>query len=124
MTDRVTRHLFKHSWTDKAILVSPTCLNHEAERLGAWLPLSQITVEETRTAFNPRFGEAPQIALIMGTIVTLSIPRWLADERKLTEDADLTRVAFECPPKGHCAHGTPMNRGCDDCAREHRVATA
>lgn len=124
MTDRVTRQLFKHSWTDKALLVSTTASSHEADRIGAWLPLSQITVEAERTAFNARFGEAPQIALIMGTVVTLSIPRWLAEERKLTEDADLTHVVFECPEKGRCPHGVGLNRQCDDCMAEHRRATA
>lgn len=118
------RRLWLNSWTDKALLVSTSPSSHEADRIGSWLPLSQITVDARETAFNARFGEAPQIALIMGTVVTLSIPEWLAEKHRLTEDADLSGVTFTCPPKGHCAHGTPMNHACDDCAAEHRRATA
>lgn len=122
MTDRVTRTLFKHSWTDKAVLVSPTASNHDAERLGAWLPLSQIIVEAERTGYNPHFGEHPGVALIMGTVITVSIPRWLADARKLTTDAE--GYSLDCPDKGRCPHGEPINRQCDDCVAEHKRATA
>lgn len=74
--------LWLHSWTDKALLVSPSFISHTAERKGAWLPLSQIkqlkreTVElKTKT---------------LKTQVTLDIPQWLIDKNKqlLAEDRD------------------------------------
>lgn len=115
------RHLFQHAETTAAILVSTTPLYHEAERRGAWLPLSQISVVERRMAFNPSFGQRPETALILGTVVTVDAPDWLLDDRGLTADADVLEGAFARPL---CPHGDPLTKPCRDCVREHQEATA
>ena len=124
MSAPVTRRLFIHAETDKAVLVSPKASYHGAERDGGWLPRSQIEIRERRVAFNPQFGEAPQIALILGTVVDLTAPGWLLESRRLTENAPVPDDWFECPEKGRCPHGLGLNLQCDDCVAEHRRATA
>lgn len=88
MSAPVRRRLFLHSWTDKALLVSPDASNHSAERLGGWLPKSQITEIGRTSLRNPRFGEAPGIAVYLGTIITFDAPGWLLESRKLDRDAE------------------------------------
>lgn len=83
------RRLWLHSWTDKALLVSTTPLSHEAERKGDWVPLSQIEEVRRVQVRNPRFGEAPQIAVYLGTIVEFDAPDWLLNSKGLTADAEL-----------------------------------
>lgn len=124
MTDRATRTLFLHSWTEKALLVSPTPAPRDAERLGGWLPLSMITVGPKRTVYNQLFGSSVGIALMRGTVADIDCPVWLLDEKGLTESASLTDQDFICPALGRCPHGEPLNHECGDCRTEHGRATA
>lgn len=89
MSALVRRRLWLHSWTDKALLVSPEPMSHSAERLGDWLPISQITEIGRTSVRNPRFGEAPGIAVYLGTIVTFDAPGWLlAKKNGMGADAE------------------------------------
>jgi hypothetical protein len=72
------RKLWLHSWTDKALLVSPSFISHNG---GEWLPRSQIVVEQRQIV-----KRGP---LILGTLLTLQVPAWLCDKRRLTADAEI-----------------------------------
>lgn len=85
----IERQLFLHAETDKAVLVSPTPLHANAERDGAWLPKSMIEVVGKCAVANPRFGEHPAIAQILGTVLTFRAPADILAERKLDRDAEL-----------------------------------
>lgn len=88
MSAPVRRRLWLISWTDKALLVSPEPTSHNAERVGDWLPRSQITEISRTPVRNPRFGERPGIAVYLGTIVTFDAPGWLlAKKRGMDADA-------------------------------------
>lgn len=76
MTDRIERKLFCHAETDKALLLSPTSLYHEAERLGDWFPRSQLEI----TAADVRHGGRQ--------LVTFLAPRWLMEKRRQMPDAE------------------------------------
>jgi hypothetical protein len=76
MSDIVERRLFQHADTDKAMLLSPTNLYHDAEKLGAWFAKSQIEITNT----DVRHGGKK--------LVTVLIPDWLLAKRTPMPDAE------------------------------------
>lgn len=76
MSAPVERKLFHHADTDKAMLLSPTALYHDAEKLGDWFPKSQVELVSTDVR---RGGKK---------LVTVRIPEWLLAKRKQMPDAD------------------------------------
>ena len=116
MTDQVQRRLFLHSETEKAVLVSRTCLAHEADRVGAWLPRSQINITDRSTVHRPTAGPVDDRTPVLGTALTFTAPGWLLESRKLTSDLELP-AGLQCP------HGEPLQPACPDCVREHNEAT-
>lgn len=87
MSHTIERRLFLHATTDRALLVSTTSVQADAERDGGWLPRSQVSEVGPREAVaNPR-ADQPAAAAILGTIVTLQAPAWLFDRRGIKHDA-------------------------------------
>jgi hypothetical protein len=91
VTDRIERKLWLHATTDKAMLVSPGPDRHRAEIEGAWVPISQVEVTARDHIRNPNFGleGCHGAAEFMGHIVTLLIPGWLVEAKRLNRDAEV-----------------------------------
>lgn len=73
---RVERKLFLHAESDKAVLLSPTTIYADADRLGDWFPKSQIEVTATDTRRGGR------------QFVTVLIPEWLLKQKREMPDAE------------------------------------
>lgn len=83
MSDPVTLTVWEHAKTDKAILVHSGFISAEADRTGAWLPLSQIKIIEREHVKNPHFREKPHIVEYLGWRLTIELPGWLAEKNRL-----------------------------------------
>lgn len=86
---KITRKLWLNAETDKAVMVGPEPL-HRA-RSNRWLPRSMIEIEARETVRNPRFGTAPHIAEILGTMVTIKAPAFVLARSGLNRDAEIGR---------------------------------
>lgn len=84
----IEQELYLHVKTGKAVLVSPSPLYCEADRLGAWLPLSQITILEQSVIENPRFGDHPAVAFILGVAIRFTAAVELLNEKGLTANME------------------------------------
>ena len=93
------RRLWLVTRTDKAVLVCPTPYRGDADRLGTWLPLSQISEIACTPVRNDAFGALPGIAVYLGAIITFDAPGWLLAKKMVGPDVpDLIENA--CPDCG------------------------
>lgn len=88
MSDLIERRLFLHEHTVKAWLVSRTSIHGDADRLGGWVPKSQVEELGRETVRNPRAKDGPGASQILGTVITLRGPKWLFDKKGLTADVE------------------------------------
>mgnify|MGYP005833084573 CR=1 FL=1 len=84
------RTLWLHSWTRRAIMVSPERGYYAASKDERWLPISQITQVDRRLIKHPLGDARPKAApLHIGTLVTIEANAELFARKRLDRSVDI-----------------------------------